>query len=72
MTENTAPKQRGGFKPGQSGNPAGEPKGARNKTALAKKGLLEGEASRRLSNLLARPAVGAPLECDRVTREHLT
>lgn len=32
----TAPKQRGvPFKPGQSGNPAGRPKGARNKLGEA-------------------------------------
>jgi hypothetical protein len=32
------------FKPGESGNPAGKPKGARNKTTLAVEALLEGEA----------------------------
>jgi hypothetical protein len=43
--ENTAPKQRGRpFKPGQSGNPAGKPKGARNRTTLAAEALLGGEA----------------------------
>lgn len=43
--ENTAPKQRPyGFQPGQSGNPAGKPKGARHKTTLAMEALLEGEA----------------------------
>jgi hypothetical protein len=43
--ENTAPKQRRyGFQPGQSGNPAGKPKGARHKTTLAMEALLEGEA----------------------------
>jgi hypothetical protein len=31
------------FKPGQSGNPAGRPKGARNKATLAALALLEGE-----------------------------
>ena len=34
----------GGFKKGQSGNPAGRPKGARNRTTLALEALLEGEA----------------------------
>ena len=34
--ENTAPKQRGvPFQPGQSGNPAGRPKGARSKLGEA-------------------------------------
>ena len=33
------------FKPGQSGNPAGKPKGTRNATALALEALLDGQAS---------------------------
>ena len=42
---NTAGKQRGrSFKRGQSGNPAGRPRGARNKTTLAVEALLDGEA----------------------------
>jgi hypothetical protein len=32
------------FKPGQSGNPAGKPKGTRNKTTVALETLLDGEA----------------------------
>ena len=32
------------FQPGKSGNPAGKPAGARNKTTLAVEALLEGEA----------------------------
>ena len=43
-TENTVPKQLRPFKPGQSGNPDGRPKGARNKTTLAIESLLDGEA----------------------------
>jgi Family of unknown function (DUF5681) len=42
--ENSGEKQDGRFKPGQSGNPAGKPKGARHKTTLAMEALLEGEA----------------------------
>ncbi|MBN9454273.1 MAG: hypothetical protein J0I42_20240 [Bosea sp.] len=43
--ENAAPKQRGTpFKPGQSGNPAGKPKGARNKTTLAMEAIMEADA----------------------------
>src|SRR6266568_771945 len=43
--EKTAGKQRGrSFRPGKSGNPAGRPRGARNKTTLAVEALLDGEA----------------------------
>ena len=43
--ENSARKQRGRpFQPGQSGNPAGKPKGARNRSTLAAEALLDGEA----------------------------
>jgi len=38
------PKQDSQFKPGQSGNPTGRPKGARNKATLAAEALLDGEA----------------------------
>ena len=42
-TENTGEIQ-GRFQKGQSGNPAGKPKGARHKTTLALQALLDGEA----------------------------
>ena len=43
-TENAAPVQRGRpFTPGQSGNPHGRPKGARNKATIGE-ALLDGEA----------------------------
>src|SRR5271165_132710 len=43
-TENTGRKQKPHlFKPGQSGNPAGKPKGSRNATTLAAEALLDGE-----------------------------
>jgi Family of unknown function (DUF5681) len=44
MSVNTGRKQDTRFKPGESGNPAGKPKGARHKTTLACDALLEGEA----------------------------
>lgn len=43
--ENTKPKQDGRFKAGQSGNPAGRPVGARNKTTVAVEALLDGQAN---------------------------
>ena len=42
-TENSG-RHQGQFKPGQSGNPSGKPKGARNKVTLALEALLDGEA----------------------------
>jgi len=42
MSASTIPKQ-GGFKPGQSGNPAGRPKGSRHRATLAIEALLDGE-----------------------------
>jgi hypothetical protein len=42
--ENTGQKQAGRFRKGKSGNPAGKPKGSRNKTTLAMEALLDGEA----------------------------
>lgn len=45
VSETTGGKQRPQlFKPGQSGNPAGRPKGARHKVTLAIEAILEGEA----------------------------
>lgn len=41
---NTGRKQDGTFKPGQSGNPAGKPKGTKHKTTQAAMVLLDGEA----------------------------
>ena len=43
-TEKTVPKQLTPFKPGQSGNPGGRPKGSRNRVTLALESLLDGEA----------------------------
>lgn len=40
---NTGRKQDGQFKSGISGNPAGRPKGARNKATLAAQALLDGQ-----------------------------
>jgi hypothetical protein len=58
--DNTAPKPRGRpFEAGTSGNPAGRPKGSRNKTTMAVEALLDGEA-----DALTRKAVEKALEGD--------
>lgn len=45
MAENSARKQRGKpFKPGQSGNPAGKPPGAKNRATALAQSLFDGEA----------------------------
>lgn len=49
------------FNPGQSGNPAGKPKGTRNRTTLAVEALLEGEAE-----ALSRKAIELALAGDTV------
>ena len=43
-TVKTVPKQLKPFRPGQSGNPNGRPKGSRNATTLALESLLDGQA----------------------------
>ena len=49
----------GHFRPGQSGNPAGRPKGARNRSTIAAESLLEGEAE-----ALTRKAISLALAGD--------
>jgi hypothetical protein len=58
MTENTGEIQ-GKFQKGQSGNPAGKPKGARHKTTLAVQALLDGEAEN-----ITRKAIEAAMAGD--------
>src|SRR3712207_2458073 len=52
-------KSRSRFAPGQSGNPAGKPKGTRHRVTLAVEALLEGEADK-----LTRKAVELALAGD--------
>ena len=62
MAENTKTKQRGPgrpFKPGQSGNPAGKPRGTRHKATMAALTLLDGEV-----HALTRKAIDAALGGD--------
>ena len=60
-TEKTGKKQRNlkPFRPGQSGNPDGRPKGSRNKATLAMEALLDGEAE-----AITRKAIEKALEGD--------
>ena len=60
-TEKTGEKQRNlkPFRPGQSGNPDGRPKGSRNKATLAMEALLDGEAE-----AITRKAIEKALEGD--------
>ena len=53
--DNTGRKQRGQFPKGKSGNPAGKPKGSRNKTTLAMEALLDGEPDAIVRRRLRKP-----------------
>ena len=57
----TTASNQGRFRPGQSGNPAGRPKGARHATTVAIEALLEGEAE-----TIARKAIDAAKAGDMV------
>ena len=60
MPENSGPHQADGrFQPGQSGNPVGKPKGARNHATRAVLEMLDGEADK-----LTRKAVELALDGD--------
>jgi Family of unknown function (DUF5681) len=59
MLEKTDTKQGPRFRKGQSGNPSGRPRGARNKATLAVEALLDGEAE-----ALTRKAIERALEGD--------
>jgi hypothetical protein len=60
-SENTGEQQAGRFRKGQSGNPAGRPRGSRNAATLAVEAMLDGEAER-----LTRKAIDLALAGDTV------
>jgi hypothetical protein len=69
----TGPKQTiiaGRFRPGQSGNPAGRPKGARNRSTIAAESLLEGEAEA-LTRKAIQLALGGDVTALRLCIERL-
>lgn len=53
MVEDTAPKQKHGFQKGQSGNPAGRPRGSRSKVTVLAEGLIDGEAEAVIRKLIS-------------------
>ena len=56
--EKTGTKQDGKFKPGVSGNPAGKPRGARNKVTALVDALIEGEAEELAKVAIERAKAG--------------
>lgn len=57
-SEKTGNKQDGRFKPGVSGNPAGKPKGTRNKVTALVDALIEGEAEELAKVAIERAKAG--------------
>ncbi len=53
------PKENTQFKPDQSGNPSGRPKGARNQSTIAAEALLDGEAE-----AITRRCIGLAMDGD--------
>src|SRR5690242_17622219 len=51
----------GQFRPGQSGNPAGRPRGSRNRASLEMEGLLEGAVPRLTQQAIDRALEGSDL-----------
>ena len=69
-TDNTAPKQLTPWRPGQSGNPSGRPKGSRNRTTLAAEALLDGEAEQ-LTRKAIELAKGGDLAAIRICLDRI-
>jgi hypothetical protein len=72
LTENSAKKQRGApFRKGQSGNPSGKPKGARNRTTVLAEKMMQDDAGDIVQAILAAAKKGdmtaARLILDRIS-----
>jgi len=64
MPEKTVQKQASTrFKPGQSGNPAGRPKGARNKASVMAQRLMEGQAEAVVQTVIEAALTGDMAAC---------
>jgi len=71
MTETAGPKQSGGrFKPGQSGNPAGRPKGARHKALQALDAMGE-EAAKEIMAAVVQSAKGGDMRAAEILLRRL-
>ena len=71
MPDKTAQKQKATmFRPGKSGNPAGRPKGSRNKTTMAVQALLDGDAEA-LSRVAIEKALSGDMTALRLCLERI-
>lgn len=70
METNEKTTRNGGFRPGQSGNPAGKPKGARNKATRTALALMEGAADEIVQAVIDE-ARGGNIQAARVVLDKL-
>lgn len=69
--ENSGPKQAAGrFRKGISGNPAGKPRGARNRSTLALEALIEGQG-KAIVDALVKAAIGGDVSAGRALLDRL-
>lgn len=69
-TENTGKKQGGKFRTGQSGNPAGRPRGARNKTTIMAESII-GDKAEQLINKLVSLALDGDVTAIKICMDRL-
>jgi uncharacterized protein DUF5681 len=60
MTDNAAPRHRGQWKKGQSGNPAGMPKGTRHRATMLAEKLMEDDAENIVRAVVSAAKAGDP------------